>query len=100
MVYDSSMAVEGTKKSNVPLDEADLAGIILNLVLVTWVNQNNMTHSTLPKSPRALIPDLEAIEHITNKEYQASHRAKAKEAPCFHEHQGKFQEAFCIWELW
>jgi hypothetical protein len=25
MVYDSSMAVEGTKKSNVPFDEADLA---------------------------------------------------------------------------
>ncbi len=35
MVYDSSMAVEGTKKSNVPFDEADLAGIVLNLVPVT-----------------------------------------------------------------
>jgi hypothetical protein len=38
MVYDSSMAVEGRKKSNVPFNEADLAGIVLNLVLVTWVN--------------------------------------------------------------
>jgi hypothetical protein len=47
--YDSSMAVEGTKKSNMPFDEANLAGTILNSVLVTLVNQYNMTHSTLPK---------------------------------------------------
>ncbi len=37
-VYDSSMAIERMKKSNVPLDEADLARIVLNSVLVTWVN--------------------------------------------------------------
>jgi len=80
MVYDSSMAVEGTKKSNVPFDEADLARIVLNLVLVTWVNQYNMTHSTLPKSPRALLPDLEAIEGFMNKKHQASLKVKAKEA--------------------
>ncbi len=43
-VYDSSMAVEGMKKSNVLFDEADLAKTILNLVPVTWVNQDNMTH--------------------------------------------------------
>jgi hypothetical protein len=35
MVYNSSMAVEGTEKGNVPFDEADLAGIILNLVPVS-----------------------------------------------------------------
>jgi hypothetical protein len=35
MVYDSSRAVEGTKKSNLPFDEADLAGIVLNWILVT-----------------------------------------------------------------
>jgi hypothetical protein len=29
-VFNSSMAVKGTKKGNVPLDEADLARIILN----------------------------------------------------------------------
>ena len=33
-VFNSSMAVEGTKKGNVPFDEADLAGIILNSVPV------------------------------------------------------------------
>ncbi len=48
MVYDLSMAVKGTKKSNVLIDEADLARIVLNLVLVTWVNQYNMTYSMLP----------------------------------------------------
>jgi hypothetical protein len=52
MVYNSSMAVEGTKKCNVPFDEADLAGIILKLVLVTWMNQCNMLQSTLPKPQR------------------------------------------------
>jgi hypothetical protein len=82
------------QKSNVPFNEADLAGIVLNLVLVTWVNQYNMTHSTLPKSQMALLPDLEAIKHVMNKRHQATLKAKAKEAAC----QGKFQKAFCIWE--
>ncbi len=30
MVFNSPMAVEGTKKGNVPFNEADLAGIVLN----------------------------------------------------------------------
>jgi hypothetical protein len=60
MVFNSSMAIEGTKKMNVPFDEADLAGIMLNLVPSSWVNQYNMTHPMLPKNPRALLTDLEA----------------------------------------
>jgi hypothetical protein len=47
MVFDSSMAIAGTKKMNVPFDEADLAGIVLNSVPSSWINQYNMTHSTL-----------------------------------------------------
>jgi hypothetical protein len=35
---------------------------VLNLVPSSWVNQYNMTHSTLPKNPRALLNNLEAIE--------------------------------------
>jgi hypothetical protein len=70
----------GVQKNDVQFDEADLAGIILNWVPVTWVNQHNMTHSTLPKSSRALLLDLEAIKHITNKKHQASLKSKAKEA--------------------
>ncbi len=78
-VYNSSMAVEGTKKNNVPF-EADLARILLNLAPVSWMNQYNMMHLTLPKSPRALLPDLEAIEHVMDEKHQASLKAKAKEA--------------------
>ncbi len=57
-VFDSSMVIAGTKKMNVPFGKADLAGIVLNLVLSSWVNQYNMTHSTLPKNPRALLNNL------------------------------------------
>ncbi len=62
MVLDSSMAVAGTKKMNVLFDEADLAKFVLNSVPSSWVNQYNMMHSTLPKNPRALLNDQEAIE--------------------------------------
>jgi hypothetical protein len=34
-VFNSPMAVKETKKGNVPFDEADLAGIVLNSVLVS-----------------------------------------------------------------
>ncbi len=41
-VFDSLMAIAGTKKMNVPFNEADLAGIVLNSVPSSWVNQYNM----------------------------------------------------------
>jgi hypothetical protein len=80
MVFDLLMAVAGNKKMNVPFDEADLAGIVLNLVLSSWVNQYNMTHSMLPKNPRALLNDLEAIKQVMDEKHSASLKAKAKEA--------------------
>ncbi len=61
-VFDLFMAVASTKKMNVPINKADLAGIMLNLVPSSWVNQYNMMHSTLPKNPRALLNNLEAIK--------------------------------------
>jgi hypothetical protein len=79
-VFDSSMAVAGTKKMNVPFDKADLARIVLNLVPSSWVNQYNMMHSTLSKNPRALLNDLEAIERVMDEKHSASVKAKAKEA--------------------
>jgi hypothetical protein len=79
-VYNSSMAIDGTKKGNVPFDEADLAGIILNLVPVSWMNQYNMTHSSLPESPRALLQDLEAITRILDEKHEIGLKAKTKEA--------------------
>jgi hypothetical protein len=38
IVFDLLMAVAGTKKMNVPFNEADLAGIVLNLIPSSWVN--------------------------------------------------------------
>jgi hypothetical protein len=72
MVYNLSMAIAGTKMMNVPLDEADLAGIVLNAVPSSWVNQYNMMHSTLPKSPKALLNDLEAIKRVMDEKHQAN----------------------------
>jgi hypothetical protein len=63
------MAVEDTKKGNEPFNKADLAGIMLKAVLSSWVNQYNLTHSTLPKSLRLLLPDLENIKHVMNEKH-------------------------------
>ncbi len=52
---------------------------MLNLVPSSWVNQYNMTHATLPKNPRALLNDLEAIKQVMDEKHNASLKAKAKE---------------------
>jgi hypothetical protein len=78
-VFNSPMAVERTKKGNVPFNEADLAGIILNYVPVSWMNQYNMMHTTLPNGTRTLLQDLESIECIIKEKHEASQKAKAKE---------------------
>jgi hypothetical protein len=97
MVYDSSMANAGTKKMNVPFDEADQARIVLNTVPSSWVNHYNMTYSMLPKSPRALLNDLEAIKLVMDEKHQANLKAKSKEASAASEAaKGSFQEAFCL----
>jgi hypothetical protein len=78
-VKDSSMTVEETKKGNIPFDEAELAGIVLKAVPTSWVNQNNPTHLTLPKSPRPLLLDLENIERMMNEKRQESAKARGKD---------------------
>jgi hypothetical protein len=82
MVFNSSKVIVGTKKGNVPFDEADLAGIILNSVPVSWVNQYNMTHSTLPDGTGTLLQDLESIKHVMEERHEVCLKVKAKEA-CF-----------------
>jgi hypothetical protein len=79
-VFNLLMAVAGTKKMNVPFDDTDQAGIVLNPVPFSWVNQYNMMHSTLPKNPRALLNDLEAIKRVMDEKHSASLKVKAKEA--------------------
>ncbi len=80
LVCNSSRAVEVTKKGNMQFNEAELAGIVLNSVPVSWMNQYNMMHLTLPESIRALLQDLEPIKHVMDKKHEASLKAKAKEA--------------------
>jgi hypothetical protein len=77
-VKNITMAVEDTKTGNVPFGEADLASIILKLLPPMWLNQYNLNHMTLPKSPRQLLPDLEAIERVMNEKHNKKVKAKAK----------------------
>jgi hypothetical protein len=81
-VFDLLMAVAGTNKMNVSFDEADLAGIVLNLVPSSWVSQYNMTHSMLPKKPRALLNDLETIEQVATAVTMAI--TNASSSRCLH----------------
>ena len=52
---------------------------MLKAVPTSWVNQYNLTHSTLPKSPRLLLSDLENIEHVMNEKPTESAKARAKD---------------------
>jgi hypothetical protein len=52
---------------------------MLKAVPTSWVNQYNLTHSTLPKSLRLLLPDLENIEHVMNKKCAESAKASNKD---------------------
>jgi hypothetical protein len=61
---DSSKAVPTTKKGNISFGKADLACIVQLSVLMSWQNQYNLNHSTVPESIRTLLPDLEAIEQV------------------------------------
>jgi hypothetical protein len=79
-VFNSPMVVEGTKKGNMSFHEADLAEIVLNSVPVSWMNQYNMTHTTLPNGTRTLLQDLELIERFMDEKHEADQKAKAKEA--------------------
>jgi hypothetical protein len=78
-VFDWLIAITGTKKMNMLFGKADLAGIVLNSVPSSWVNQY-IIYSTLPKNLRALLNNLEAIERVMNEKHNATLKAKAKEA--------------------
>jgi hypothetical protein len=75
---DSSKAVPTTKKGNIPFGEADLAAIVLLSVLMSWQNQYNLNHSTVPKSTRTLLLDLEAIKRVMVEKKGVNLKAKGK----------------------
>jgi hypothetical protein len=97
-VFNSSMAIEGTKKGNMPFDKADPTGIVLNSVPISWINQYNMMHLTLPESTRALLQDLEAIKCVMDKKHEAGLKAKAKEASTSVIAKGSSRKHFFLWE--
>ncbi len=75
---DSSKAVPTTKKGNIPFGEADLAAIVLSSVLMSWQNQYNLNHSTVPESTCTLLPDLEAIKQVMVEKQGVNLKAKGK----------------------
>ena len=75
---DSPKAVPMTKKGNIPFGEADLAAIVLLSVPMSWQNQYNLNHSTVPKSTRTLLPDLEAIKQVMVEKKGVNLKAKGK----------------------
>ena len=77
-IFYSLKAVASTVKGNVIFGDGELASIILASTPQTWQNQYNLTHSTVPESPRALLPDLENIERVMNERYAEKQKAKGK----------------------
>jgi hypothetical protein len=75
---DISKAVPTTKKGNIPFCEADLAAIVLSSVPMSWQNQYNLNHSTVPKSICTLLPDLKAIKRVMVEKKSANLKVKGK----------------------
>ena len=54
---------------------------MIKAVPSSWVNQYNLTHMMLHKSPRQLLPDLENIERVMNmKRVEIAKAARAKDS--------------------
>ncbi len=76
---DSSKAVPTKKKGDIPFGEGDLATrIVLSSVLMSWQNQYNLNHSTVPESTCTLLPDLEAIEQVMVEKKGKNLKVKGK----------------------
>jgi hypothetical protein len=66
------------KKGNILFGKADLAAIVLSSVPMSWQNQYNPNHSTVPESTHTLLLDLEAIEQVMVEKKGANLKAKGK----------------------
>ncbi len=73
---DSPKAVPTMKKGNIPFGKADLATIVLASVLMSWQNQYNLNHSTVPESTCTLLPDLESIKQVMVEKQNKKLKAK------------------------
>ncbi len=77
---DGSKAVPTTKKGNISFGKADLAAIVLSSVPISWQNQYNLNHSTVPESTCMLLLDLEAIKRVMVKKKGVNLKAKGKDS--------------------
>ena len=87
-IKNSSLAVTSTERGNIPFTKATHASIILLGLPLAWRNQYDLTHQTVPESPRAMLQDLETIEKVIAERYndkartdKAKAKAKAATAP-------------------
>jgi len=76
-IKNSPLAIASTKLGNIHCNEATLASVILILASLppAWRNQYSFTHSTVPKSPRAMIDSLESIKTLFVKKGHEKARA-------------------------
>jgi hypothetical protein len=80
-IKNSPLAVTSMEFRNVPFTEVTHASIILSHLPVAWRHQYDLTHKTVPESPRAMILDLENIKNLFIERYNEKARAnKAKAA--------------------
>ncbi len=77
---DSPKAVLTMKKGNALVGKADLAVIILASVPMTWQNQYNLNHTTVPESMHALLLDLDNIKGVMVEKQHKKLKAKGKAA--------------------
>jgi hypothetical protein len=80
-IKNSPQAVALTEYGNVPFNESTLSSIILSHLPVAWRNQYNLTRTIVPKSPRAILLDLENLEKVfAERSNEATRANKAKVA--------------------
>jgi hypothetical protein len=68
-IKNSPLAVASTDFGNIPFTEATHVSIILSNLPVVWRHQYDLTHKTVPESPRAMLLDLENIEKLFVERY-------------------------------
>jgi hypothetical protein len=68
-IQNSPLTVATTEMGNVPFTEATHGSIILSHIPVAWRDQYNLTHKTVPESPRTMLQDLKNIEKLFVEKY-------------------------------
>ncbi len=76
MLKDSPKAVPMTKKGNILFGKADQAALVLASIPMSWQNQYNLNHSSVPKSSCMLLLDLEAIKRVMVEKHNEKLKAK------------------------